>query len=109
MPNTEVPEIVPEKISVSFIPSDGSPELKLLLNGEPEVVNEVRAAEVLAREDVEIVVRLGGGSEEAVYSPVTSHMSMSQSTETTGHNFLRVALDSIVGLWARSSIFRRSF
>jgi glutamate N-acetyltransferase/amino-acid N-acetyltransferase len=67
MPATEVNEIVPEKTSVSFIPSDGSPELKLLVNGEPEAVDETRAAEVLAHEDVEIVVRLGGGKEEAVY------------------------------------------
>jgi glutamate N-acetyltransferase/amino-acid N-acetyltransferase len=67
MPATEVEEIVPEKTSVSFIPSDGSPELKLLVNGEPEAVDEARAAEVLAHEDVEIVVRLGGGKEEAVY------------------------------------------
>lgn len=67
MPITEVEEIVPEMTSVSFIPSDGSPELKLLVNGEPEVVDEARAAEVLAHEDVEIVVKLGGGKEEAVY------------------------------------------
>jgi glutamate N-acetyltransferase / amino-acid N-acetyltransferase len=67
MPATEVEEIVPGKTSVSFIPSDGSPELKLLVNGEPEAVDEARAAEVLAHEDVEIVVRLGGGKEEAVY------------------------------------------
>lgn len=67
MPETEVPEIIPEKTSVSFIPSDGSPELKLLVNGEPEAVDEVRAAEILALEDLEIVVRLGGGKEEAVY------------------------------------------
>jgi glutamate N-acetyltransferase/amino-acid N-acetyltransferase len=67
MPATEVEEIVPEKTSVSFIPSDGSPELKLLVNGEPEAVDEAKAAEVLTHEDVEIVVRLGGGKEEAVY------------------------------------------
>lgn len=67
MPVSEVEEIVPEKTSVSFIPSDGSAELKLLVNGEPETVDEARAAEVLAHEDVEIVVRLGGGKEEAVY------------------------------------------
>lgn len=67
MPPTEVPEIVPEKTSVSFIPSDGSPELKLLVNGEPETVNETRAAEILEHEDLEIMVRLGGGKEEAVY------------------------------------------
>ncbi|RDL35349.1 Arginine biosynthesis bifunctional protein ArgJ, mitochondrial [Venustampulla echinocandica] len=67
MPVTDVPEIVPEKTSVSFIPTDGSPELKLLVNGEPETVDEVRAAEILEHEDLEILVRLGGGKEEAVY------------------------------------------
>ncbi len=67
MPINDVPEIVPEKTSVSFIPSDGSPELKLLVNGEPESVDEARAAEILAHEDLEIVVRLGTGKEEAVY------------------------------------------
>jgi glutamate N-acetyltransferase/amino-acid N-acetyltransferase len=67
MPVNDVPEIVPEKTSVSFIPSDGSPELKLLVNGEPESVDEERATQILAAEDLEIVVRLGGGKEEAVY------------------------------------------
>jgi glutamate N-acetyltransferase / amino-acid N-acetyltransferase len=67
MPSTEVQEIVAEKTSVSFIPSDGSPELKLLVNGEPEVVDEARAAEILEHEDLEILVRLGGGNEEAIY------------------------------------------
>jgi glutamate N-acetyltransferase/amino-acid N-acetyltransferase len=66
-PINEVPDIVPEKTSVSFIPTDGSPELKLLVNGEPESVDEVRAAEILEHEDLEILVRLGGGTEEAVY------------------------------------------
>ncbi|KAH6684477.1 hypothetical protein B0J14DRAFT_498109 [Halenospora varia] len=67
MPINEVPEIVPEKTSVSFIPTDGSAELKLLVNGEPESVDEVRAAEILEHEDLEILVRLGGGDKEAVY------------------------------------------
>jgi glutamate N-acetyltransferase/amino-acid N-acetyltransferase len=66
MPETEVSEIVPEKTSVSFIPSDGSPELKLLVNGEPESVDEARAAEILEHEDLEILIKLGGGKEEAV-------------------------------------------
>lgn len=67
LPPNEVPEIVPEKTSVSFIPADGSPELKLLVNGEPENVDEARAAQILEHEDLEIVVRLGGGKEEGVY------------------------------------------
>ncbi|KAH8821649.1 hypothetical protein F5884DRAFT_96675 [Xylogone sp. PMI_703] len=66
-PINDVPEVVPERTSVSFIPSDGSPELKLLVNGEPENVDETRAAEILEPEDLEILVRLGTGKEEAVY------------------------------------------
>jgi len=67
--------VVPERTSVSFKPVDGSPELKLLVNGEPETVDEDRASRILQDEDLEIVVDLGGGEkgeqglggEEAVY------------------------------------------
>ncbi|KAF8476173.1 arginine biosynthesis protein ArgJ [Kalaharituber pfeilii] len=60
--------VVPEKTNVSFIPTDGSKELKLLVNGEPENVDEERASEILAMEDLEISVSLGtGGGQEAVY------------------------------------------
>jgi glutamate N-acetyltransferase/amino-acid N-acetyltransferase len=41
MPINDVPEIVAEKTNVSFVPTDGSAELKLLVNGEPEQVDEV--------------------------------------------------------------------
>lgn len=53
--------VVPERTSVSFKPVDGSPELKLLVNGEPESVDEERASTILQSEDLEIVVDLGGG------------------------------------------------
>lgn len=66
-PINEVSEIIPEKTNVSFLPTDGSVELKLLINGEPEIVDEVRASEVLQAEDLEILVRLGTGKEEATY------------------------------------------
>lgn len=66
-PVNEVAEIVPEKTNVSFVPTDGSPELKLLVNGEPEVVDEARAAQILEHEDLEIRVRLGTGNKEATY------------------------------------------
>jgi glutamate N-acetyltransferase/amino-acid N-acetyltransferase len=66
-PVNEVAEIVPETTSVSFVPADGSAELRLLVDGEPEAVDEERAAEILAMEDLEIVVRLGTGKEEARY------------------------------------------
>ncbi|KAF2639080.1 Arginine biosynthesis bifunctional protein ArgJ beta chain [Massarina eburnea CBS 473.64] len=53
-----VESVVPEETSVSFIPADGSEELKLLVRGEPEQVDEERAAKILESEDLEIVVRL---------------------------------------------------
>ncbi|KAI6250596.1 Arginine biosynthesis bifunctional protein, mitochondrial [Erysiphe necator] len=60
-------EVVPEKTSVSLIPTDGSSELKLLNNGEPELVNEDRAAKILQHEDIEILVSLGTGKEQATF------------------------------------------
>jgi glutamate N-acetyltransferase / amino-acid N-acetyltransferase len=51
--------IVPEQTSVSFVPTDGSPVLRLLINGEPEKVDEARASEILEHEDLEIEVDLG--------------------------------------------------
>ncbi len=56
--------IVPEQTSVSFVPADGSAELKLLVNGEPETVDEERAKEILEGEDLEILVRLRSDVEE---------------------------------------------
>lgn len=63
-----VTSVVPEQTSVSFIPGDGSAELKLLVNGEPEVVDETRAGKMLESEDLEILVRLSErAGHEAVY------------------------------------------
>ncbi|KAF1983418.1 bifunctional ornithine acetyltransferase/N-acetylglutamate synthase protein-like protein [Aulographum hederae CBS 113979] len=63
-----VESVVPTETSVSFMPTDGSPELKLLVGGEPEAVDEKRAAEILEHEDLEIVVKLSETKgEEAVY------------------------------------------
>ncbi|KAI9679095.1 MAG: hypothetical protein M1829_001765 [Trizodia sp. TS-e1964] len=62
-----VSSVVPEKTSVSFRPIDGSAVLRLLVNGEPEAFDEARAADILNHEDLEIVVDLGTGHEEAVY------------------------------------------
>ncbi|KAL8710951.1 MAG: hypothetical protein Q9220_004550 [cf. Caloplaca sp. 1 TL-2023] len=64
--------VVPEKTSVSFVPGDGSEGLRLLVKGEPEVVDEKRAGKILEEEDLEILVDLGGGEggrgrEEASY------------------------------------------
>ncbi|KAL8721173.1 MAG: hypothetical protein Q9225_002098 [Loekoesia sp. 1 TL-2023] len=55
--------VVPERTSVSFVPVDGSEALKLLVRGEPEVVDEKRAGKILEEEDLEILVDLGGGEE----------------------------------------------
>jgi glutamate N-acetyltransferase/amino-acid N-acetyltransferase len=63
----DAPEVDPSRTSVSFMPTDGSPELKLLVDGEPQPMDEGRASEILALEDLEIVVRLGTGSEQATY------------------------------------------
>ena len=49
---------IPSQTSVSFIPSDGSEELKLLVRGEPQQVDEERAKEILEMEDLEISVNL---------------------------------------------------
>lgn len=56
-------EVNPEKTNVSFVPLDGSAELKLLVNGEPELVDEARASEILESEDLEIAIDLGTGGD----------------------------------------------
>lgn len=64
-----------EKTNVSFIPTDGSAELKLLVNGEPQQVDEERASEILEFEDLEILVELGtgGGAEASFWTCDLSH------------------------------------
>ncbi|KAG0022035.1 hypothetical protein BGZ80_001202 [Entomortierella chlamydospora] len=62
-----VAEIDPKKVSVSFIPTDNSTPLKLLVNGEPEQVDETRASEILKMEDLEIRVELNLGKEKTSY------------------------------------------
>ncbi|KJX98420.1 Arginine biosynthesis bifunctional protein ArgJ [Zymoseptoria brevis] len=57
-------QVEPSRTSVSFIPSDGSEELKLLVRGEPQEVDEVRAKQILEMEDLEILVRLEDGPPE---------------------------------------------
>ncbi|KAL2190985.1 DNA replication factor C-like protein [Thermothelomyces heterothallicus CBS 203.75] len=90
-PVNEVPEIVPEKTNVSFIPTDGTAELKLLVNGEPERVDEARAAEILELEDLEILVRLGQGDKQATY------WTCDYSHEYMVEKYRPVFLDDIVG------------
>ena len=62
-PITDARTVIPGKTSVSFVPTDGSEILKLVVNGEPENIDEARAAEILAEEDLEILVDLGGGKD----------------------------------------------
>jgi glutamate N-acetyltransferase/amino-acid N-acetyltransferase len=57
----------PTRVNVAFVPTDGSPVLPLLVNGEPEQVDEVRAKEILSAEDLEVRVDLRLGSESAKY------------------------------------------
>lgn len=64
--------VVPSKTNVSFVPAHNSGSkdegvLKLLVDGEPEQVNEERAARLLQDEDLNIEVNLGTGEEEATY------------------------------------------
>ncbi len=61
-------EVDPKTVSVSFIPADGTAALPVLVNGEPEKVDEERASEILRQEDFELCVDLGGlGEAEAKY------------------------------------------
>lgn len=64
--------VIPAKTSVSFVPAENSASkhegvLKLLVDGEPEQVDEERAARLLQDEDLNIEVDLGTGDEQATY------------------------------------------
>ncbi|KAL0465699.1 DNA replication factor C-like protein [Neurospora intermedia] len=91
LPVNDVPEVVPEKTNVSFIPTDGTAELKLLVNGEPEQVDEARASEILELEDLEILVRLGTGDKQATY------WTCDYSHEYMVEKYRPVFLDDVVG------------
>ncbi|CAG8611287.1 9081_t:CDS:2 [Funneliformis mosseae] len=60
-----VSSVIPGKVSVSFVPTDGTAPLRLLTLGEPENVDEARASEILAMEELEISVNLDIGNQEA--------------------------------------------
>lgn len=58
------------KINVSFVATDNSEprELKLVVNGVPQLdIDEARASELLALNDLEILVDLGTGTESAQF------------------------------------------
>ena len=66
--NLNAEDVVPSCTSVSIgLPKDQGTALKLLVNGEPEKVDESKAAELLENEDLEILITLNTGSEEADY------------------------------------------
>ena len=56
-----------ERTSVSFIPADGSKELKLLINGEPVAFDEARVKQILEMDDLEIKVDLHTDEETGNY------------------------------------------
>lgn len=56
---TSANSVIPEKTSVKFVPVDGSEHLNLLVNGEPEQVDEERASEILQNEDLIVEINLG--------------------------------------------------
>ncbi|KAI9472163.1 MAG: ArgJ family protein [Benjaminiella poitrasii] len=60
-------DVDPTRVSVSFVPADGSENLKLMVKGEPEKVNEERASEILKMEDLQIEVDLGLGESETKF------------------------------------------
>ena len=57
----------PSRVSVSFVPIDGTPILPLLVKGEPENVDEERAKRILTETDLELLIELGLGEESAKY------------------------------------------
>jgi len=71
-PGISAGAVVPAKTNVSFVPARSSSSkkdgvLRLLVDGEPESVDEERAARLLEDEDLEIEVDLGTGDQEAKY------------------------------------------
>jgi glutamate N-acetyltransferase/amino-acid N-acetyltransferase len=69
-------DVRPWETSVGFVPTGskrerGEGELRLLVDGEPMQVDEQRAAELLAEEDLEVWIRLrreNGGEEATVWT-----------------------------------------
>ncbi|PHZ09531.1 arginine biosynthesis protein ArgJ [Rhizopus microsporus ATCC 52813] len=60
-------DVDPSRVSVKFVPTDGSEHLNLMVKGEPEKVNEERASEILKMEDLQIEVDLGLGNSETKF------------------------------------------
>ncbi|KAI9267485.1 ArgJ family protein [Helicostylum pulchrum] len=60
-------DVDPTKVSVTFVPTDGTKRLNLMVQGEPEKVDEDRASEILKMEDLVIEVDLGLGDKETQF------------------------------------------
>ena len=76
----------PAATSLKFVPADGSEEMVLLKDGEPTALDEARAKEVLAFEDLEVVLSLGTGKEEASYWTCDfSHEYVTINGESSNH------------------------
>ncbi|PVU99617.1 hypothetical protein BB559_000530 [Furculomyces boomerangus] len=58
-------KINPQKIGLSLIPSDNSPPMELVKNGQPLPLDEDRALSILKLEDIGVEVTLGMGNESA--------------------------------------------
>jgi glutamate N-acetyltransferase/amino-acid N-acetyltransferase len=75
----DFPVLSLSNLRVSFKPTDGSAEILLLEGGDPVEFSEERASEILAMGDIEVVVDVGAGSEEAKYWTCDfSHVSSDQ-------------------------------
>lgn len=59
--------VEPAQTSVSFVPTDGSAALPLLVRGEPQAVDEARAAQILALPDLHVRIELGSGPGAATF------------------------------------------
>jgi len=84
-------EIDPSRVSVSFVPSDGSPPLRVLVNGEPETVDEDRAKEILGKEKFGVRVQMGLGNASATYWTCDfSYVRLVSSPHPTRANHLNI-------------------
>ena len=70
--------IDPSRVSVTFLPADASAPLRVLVEGEPEIMDEARASEVVSQSEITIEIDLGMGKESATYWTCDlSHVSLS--------------------------------
>ena len=74
-------QVQASRTSVSFVPSDGSEELKLVVRGEPEEVDEERAKAILEMGDLEILVKLNDDGPERPVSEQTSKGKPGKASE----------------------------